>query len=84
MYKYACEFTITGRGYVPVDMMRYDRCTPLTQEDASKMNPEHKQPDGNYSVTMIRFTETQADKPTAARWSSFGWQVSEVKFRKLS
>lgn len=84
MYKHACEFTITGAGHVPVDMMRYDRCTPLTQEDAAKMNPEYKQPFGSYSIQMIRFTETQADKPTIARWASFGWQVSNVTFRRLS
>lgn len=88
MYKYACEFTVTGTGEFPIDMMRYDRATPLSQLDASHTissftNPE----DEAYSVRLIRFTEgkgrNHADNPTVDRWQSFGWQVSDVTWRKM-
>ena len=89
MYKYACEFTVTGLGPVPVDMMRYDRATPVTQEDASKAGePLNFTLPPTHSIRMIRFTEGKgrnyADNPTVRRWNSFGWQVSDVTFRKLS
>lgn len=84
--KYACEFTVTGIGPVPIDMLRYDRCTPTTQEDVGKLTSAGSY-DGQVAVKMIRFTESKgrnhADFPTADRWRSFGWIVSDVTWRKL-
>ena len=95
MFKYVCEFTVKGIGGLPIDMMRYDRCTPLTQEDASKTFQSHclslddlnfKLPPTN-TIRMIRFTEgngkNYSDNPTVDRWKSFGWQVSDISWRKL-
>ena len=88
MLKYACEFTVTGIGDVPLDMMRYDRCTPLSQNDVIKAfvpTPFGLRP--TESVRMIRFTEGKgrnyADNPTVKRWNSFGWQVTDITWRKL-
>ena len=97
-YKYACEFTVKGIGGVPIDMMRYDRATPLTQEDAAKavdganMMFEHNEIDAHLpptqTIRMIRFTEgngrNHADSPTVARWASFGWRILDITWRKLS
>jgi hypothetical protein len=91
MLKYANEFTVTGTGPVPVDMMRYDRCTPLTQEDAAFADREihclNHSSLPEISIQMIRFTEGNgkhhADHPATGRWNSFGWDVSNVSWRKL-
>ena len=88
MFKYACEFTVKGLGRIPMDMLRYDRATPLTQKDASECeNPSYdEQADrsGDVSIRLVRFTEHKDDHPTVGRWKSFGWEVSDIKFRKLS
>jgi len=87
MFKYACEFTVTGIGPVPIDMLRYDRCTPTTQEDVGKLTSAGSY-DAQVAVNMIRFTEGKgqnyADNPTVKRWNSFGWQVTDITWRKLS
>ena len=88
MYKYACEFTIRGMGQPPLDMMRYDRCTPATQQDVGNVTAAGGGLGEVYSVRMLRFTEgngrNHADHPTVDRWQSFGWQVSDVTWRKLA
>jgi transketolase N-terminal domain/subunit len=64
-------------------MLRYDRCTPLTEAAATKMIPNLV--NGNQtSIRMVCYTETQRQGPTAGRWESFGWQVKDIKYRKLT
>jgi hypothetical protein len=86
MLKYACEFTVTGMGRIPMDMLRYDRATPLSQRDAAAAdNPAYT--NEPVSVRLIRYTEGKgrnyADNPTVKRWNSFGWQVTDITWRKL-
>jgi len=86
MLKYACEFTVTGMGRIPMDMLRYDRATPLSQRDASAAdNPAYT--NEPVSVRLIRYTEGKgrnyADNSTVKRWNSFGWQVTDITWRKL-
>ena len=90
MYKYANEFTVTGNGELPFDMLRYDRAVPLTQIDASKatssFNGSLSGP-GVWEIRLVRFTEgngrNHADNPTVDRWKSFGWTVSNVTWRRM-
>jgi len=87
MLKYACEFTVTGLGPVPMDMIRYDRSTPFSQEDASKAALSMNVSLLPQSVRLLRFTEGKgkyyADNPIVGRWKSFGWTVTDITWRKL-
>jgi hypothetical protein len=84
MYKYSCEFTVTGHGSLPLDMLRYDRATPLTQEDVKENSYVLDTP---AQIRLIRFTQGKGnnygDMPTVDRWKSFGWTVSDIVWRKL-
>jgi hypothetical protein len=64
-------FVVEGAGQFPVDMLRYDRCSPYASEDvhwcfASGTNRR--------SAMMVAH-----QPPTVARWASFGWTVDMVK-----
>ena len=61
-------FWVTGRGDFPVDMLRYDRASPVTGSDGDNMFESREL----RSVSMRSYHE-----PTIARWASFGWSVGE-------
>lgn len=89
-FKYANEFVVTGTGEFPIDMLRYDRCSPVSQLDASHVISSFNgnlDEDKELSVRLIRFTEGKgknyADNPTVDRWKSFGWQVSDIRWEKM-
>jgi hypothetical protein len=76
----------------PLDMLRYDMLAPRDSQSldviqASISGEEEecycpKEPDRWPTVKLVR----QADRhwtPTAARWSSFGWEVISHTKRKL-
>lgn len=68
----AFTFVVTGSGHFPVDMTRYDRAVPHSQDDLSTA---YAQKDAR-RVKMIAFTPVgNRTEPTAARWLSFGWTV---------
>lgn len=70
-------FKAAGGGEFPVDMLRYDRCYPRASEDAGRLCL------GNLDRKEKRTVELVSDQtPTAARWSSFGWTVSDVQLKK--
>lgn len=96
MLKYVSEFTVTGCGDFPLDMLRYDRCSPFSSQDANSVGLNTmaacsetalKTLTEPRTVRLIRFTEGKGknfnDNPTARRWESFGWKVTSVEFRKL-
>jgi hypothetical protein len=69
------RFTVSGRGQFPIDMLRYDGCTPRTETDSGFIttsfflrgrmaNPQ--------SIALVGPRE-----PTNGRWESFGWRVVE-------
>jgi len=90
MKKYECVFTVVGCGSLPIDMMRYDRCTPHTQEDASKVANSfmNYKPTEERTIHLHCYMETAGknpgDHPTTRRWNSFGWKVINVEWRKLA
>jgi hypothetical protein len=50
-------------------MLRYDACYPATSEDAINLAAKDSR-----KVTLI---STVIAEPTAGRWNSFGWQVTD-------
>jgi len=74
------RFTVEARHEFPVDMLRYDRATPLSEEDSgiigrSIMNrsvpAQHKVP------AVIRLRSPK--EPATGRWRSFGWTVTKIE-----
>jgi hypothetical protein len=84
MSKTIYESTVTGRGAFPVDMLRYDRCFPATERDAIQIGTSFGLrmgvTDASRSFTICVISEHPL---TSARWSSFGWQVDEIKTRRF-
>lgn len=68
----AIEFTVTGRGMFPFDMLRYDLCWPASQGDASIIIGSATHPNRGRHINLKGLKT-----PTAARWHSFGWKVVE-------
>lgn len=69
----ATEVVVTGRGEIPLDMLRYDRCVVATGADVTAVADGQ----ANRSVVkihLVRFSP-EGSKATAARWASFGWTV---------
>lgn len=66
------EYTVSGTGAFPVDMLRYDSCYPARQDDAIQLSPHTRRSPGEvYHVTLH-----SCHPPTDARWASFGWKVN--------
>lgn len=88
-FKYVSKFKVTGAGYFPIDMLRYDRAIPATELDSSRIHntfvPALNDP---ITINLIRYTEGKSfnsfgDVPTIRRWESFGWTVADIEFEKL-
>jgi hypothetical protein len=67
------KFKVEGSGEFPVDMLRYDTCFPLTENDAHVIALQR----GTRQVTLVRRSLVPTE-PTAGRWQSFGWRIIEV------
>lgn len=62
---------VEGTRSFPLDMLRYDKCHPLTEQDVSAMSL-----DGDKRRVVLRSYSPAlvfASAPTYERWSSFGW-----------
>ena len=70
-YFYEVKFTVKGAGEFPIDMLRYDSCYPLSQEDVNKFWWDEVR-----EVTLISVKRCKSG-PTEGRWNSFGWKVIE-------
>ena len=78
---YITEFTVTGRGYFPLDMLRYDACFPKGSDDVAAI--ENMGPPAPREVTLLRYSAYKADVERAVtieRWRSFGWTVLRNEF----
>lgn len=64
-------FEVRGRGHFPLDMLRYDECTPLREGDSLQMNESFF----SRSSRDITLTSSKKYGPTKGRWNSFGWNV---------
>ena len=78
---HAFTFIVTGDGRFPIDMMRYDRCVPRTQDDVAKMIDHN----ATRRVEMIAYTPVGNKlEPTGGRWISFGWGVVENSVKPIT
>lgn len=67
-------FTVIGDDLFPFDMLRYDCCTPKTENDSNEIERTTRRGAGSYSVTLVG-----PKAPTEGRWASFGWHVESVE-----
>ena len=71
------EYTVSGEGSFPTDMLRYDCAYPSGQGrdvDLISVRFRDEQAKEPYTVTL-----RSHKPPTGARWASFGWIVSNVR-----
>ena len=77
MPKFTREFTVSGCGVFPFDMLRYDHCWPADQESAVSLDcgtrPEERKEVRTIRLRMV--TERKDVLPTIDRWKSFQWTV---------
>jgi len=66
------EFTVKGGYEFPIDMLRFDACHPVSEDD-SKSITEMMYPEGG--TVEVRLS-TPKSYPTVGRWRSFGWPVT--------
>lgn len=71
------EFIVSGNGYFPFDMLRYDCCYPKYEREVHAMGWNPRDGDGRRTLTL-RMAHA-GSSPTIGRWQSFGWTVDEVK-----
>lgn len=79
MPRYLHELSVSGSGSFPTDMLRYDQCWPLEQQDVVNMDRRSE----TRQVTVAQITDTKHDKFTVERWRSFGWQMDMIISKKL-
>lgn len=70
----ANRFKVAGRGSFPIDMLRYDVCWPTTEKAANTIARSFQPAQGEMTVEL---ESTLHNRPTVARWESFGWTVIE-------
>lgn len=71
LYKY----TVSGRGRIPLDMLRYDRASPFNVNDVAELEGSlFGEPTNTNEITLISYRA-----PTVARWQSFLWTVGDVE-----
>lgn len=66
--------TVTGRWPFPTDMLRHDRARPATQKDhdlIERLSGAASDP----AFRKVRIDLVVEDRPTDARWRSFGWTI---------
>lgn len=74
------EFTVTGSGSFPFDMLRYDSCYPTSGLDVTSMTFDPDVYDGGMSRSRERNVRLRSERePTVARWESFGWRVEKIE-----
>lgn len=67
-----------GRGYFPIDMLRYDECWPARE---GQLSVGHARPsDPPQTVELAAYSDSRARSPfTPERWASFGWRLTEAR-----
>jgi hypothetical protein len=74
---YTHRAIVSGRGLMPIDMLRYDSCVPATEADTAKI---YACAADNVAreITVQRVTTERAPRWTPNRWASFGWSLTEA------
>jgi hypothetical protein len=74
------RFTVEGTGTFPLDMLRYDCCWPVSQQDVAAMDYVPGQRPATRKVDLVMCAIT-TNGPACERWSSFGWSVVPESLR---
>lgn len=83
---YTIYFTVEGTLNFPLDMLRYDHCFPLTQDDVAAVADalgiygrarERK----TFRIALARNQKTKVEQLTPDRWLSFGWSIDPKSIR---
>lgn len=81
--RYVHVITVTGALPFPVDMLRYDRCTPNAETDSAVITRSLNDPmSGALTVQVQTDGRPRHWYPTAGRWESFGWKITDVVTRE--
>lgn len=65
-------YQVQGRGGFPIDMLRYDRSCPFSENDSGLIESDRRE---ERTITLIRLSAPLEWKPGIVRWSSFLWTV---------
>jgi hypothetical protein len=78
--RYVSVLTVRASGHGLIDMMRYDRCCPATEEDAHKINRIMTDSDieGDCLVRLIRYSANNLPA-TRDRWASYACEVLDER-----
>lgn len=74
MTTYYTTFTVSGIGYFPMDMLRYDACFPLRPSDVESIS-DARSMEKRTEVQLRHVGVTSDWQPTNERWQSFWWSV---------
>lgn len=75
---YVTRLVVHGAGRFPVDMLRYDSCTPWNETDSHRVGTEDDHGRAPREITLRRFSRS-GEPATTGRWNSFGWTIVEEK-----
>ncbi len=77
-YQHFAKVTVKPFSSFPIDMLRYDRCTPNRQLDSSQINASFEQRDKPIIVVVRCISENAKEPWTTDRWKSFGAEIEPV------
>ena len=66
------RYKVTGTGFFPIDMLRYDCAYPASSEACLAISPASADRDKRRTVELLSYR-----LPTPDRWRSFGWLVED-------
>ena len=71
------RYMVEGEGRFPLDMLRYDMSYPASETDSNAIaNTFNEGYERRWRVELV-----SKRRPTAARWASFNWRVSDASWR---
>jgi hypothetical protein len=69
---------ITGSGEFPIDMLRYDSCSPYSESDSYLISNTFKNYEKWEIYVKCRPLEKKRSPWTIGRWQSFGVQIEPL------
>lgn len=78
-------YTVRGTGPFPVDMLRYDGSSPYSEQDSNRVVSSLctiEQLQYRRVIVLIKYNGYSRWTPNAAKWESFGWEVTSVEEKR--
>lgn len=73
---------ITFRGQFPIDMLRYDRACPESEQDSAVIEQSGLVLPGPQTVEICKVTSQKKPQWTEGRWKSFGAKIEPLDTRR--